>query len=126
MISAFRPSGFLVLIVLGLAGGGCRGQDPPSSVGTPREGATNVQSVFRNAPEGVRQQADDVAAAVQSQDAVGAYARLENLSGQTALTPEQKQAIANMRLALLRSLQAESERGNAAAEELLNRYRASK
>ena len=85
-----------------------------------------VQSVFQNAATEVKQQAGEVVTAVQSQNSVAAYAQLENLSGRQNLTPEQQQAIFEMRMALVRQLQAESAKGNAAAEEMLNKYRATK
>ena len=85
-----------------------------------------VQSVFQNAGAEAKQQASEVVTAVHSQNSAAAYAQLENLSGRQNLTAEQQQAIFEMRMALVRQLQAESARGNAVAEELLNKYRATK
>jgi hypothetical protein len=115
----------LAVFSLVLAVAGCGRKNTASQV-TPLENATNVQSVFQNASEDIKQQAGEVVAAVQSQNSVAAYTRLENLSGRSNLTPEQQQAILDMRMALVRQLQAESTKGNAAAEELLNKYRSTK
>lgn len=105
---------------------GCGSRDRASRAPNPGESATNVQSVFKDASEDVRQQAGEVVAAVQAQNPVAAYGQLENLSGRPSLTPEQQQAISDLRLVLVHQLQAQSAQGNAAAEELLNKYRASK
>jgi hypothetical protein len=97
----------LAVFSLVLAVAGCGRKNTASQV-TPLENATNVQSVFQNASEDIKQQAGEVVAAVQSQNSVAAYTRLENLSGRSNLTPEQQQAILDMRMALVRQLQAES------------------
>lgn len=115
----------LTVVVLALASG-CGKKDAVSQTATPQESAANVQSVFQNATEDIKQQAGEVVAAVQSENPVAAYTPLDNLSGRQNLTPEQQQAIFEMRMLLVRQLQAESTKGNAAAEELLNKYRATK
>ena len=112
--------------VFALAGVGCSKKKSAGQTASPQESAANVQSVFQNAAEEIKQQAGEVVTAVQSQNSVVAYTRLENLSGRPNLTPEQQQAVFEMQMALVRQLQAESAKGNAAAEELLNRYRATK
>ena len=116
----------LVVFVFALADVGCSRRKSASQSVSPHESAINVQSVFRNAAQDVKQQAGEVVTAVQSQNTVAAYAQLENLSGRQNLTSEQQQAIFEMRMALVRQLQEESAKGNAAAEELLNKYRATK
>ena len=117
---------FLGAFVFALAGVGCSKNTSAAHATSPQEGAANVQSVFQNAAEEIKQQAGEVVAAVQSQNSVVAYSRLANLSGRPDLTPEQHQALFEMQMALVRQLQAESAKGNAAAEELLNHYRATK
>jgi apolipoprotein N-acyltransferase len=116
----------LVVFVFALAAVGCGRRKSAAQSVSPQESAINVQSVFRNAAQDVKQQAGEVVTAVQSQNTVAAYAQLENLSGRQNLTSEQQQAIFEMRMALVHQLQAESAKGNAAAEELLNKYRATK
>ena len=116
----------LVVFVFALAAVGCGRRKSAAQSGSPQESAITVQSVFQNAAEEVKQQAGEVVTAVQSQNSVVAYTKLENLSGRQNLTSEQQQAIFEMRMALVRQLQAESAKGNAAAEEMLNKYRATK
>jgi hypothetical protein len=116
----------LVVFVFALAAVGCSRNKSAAQSGSPQESMKSVQSVFRNAAPDVKQQAGEVVTAVQSQNNVAAYAQLEYLSGRPNLTSEQQQAIFEMRMALVRQLQAESAKGNAAAEELLNKYRATK
>jgi hypothetical protein len=124
-MKASRVNCILAVVALALAGG-CGRKDAASETATQQESAANVKSVFQNATEDIKQQAGEVVTAVQSQNPVAAYTQLENLSGRKSLTPEQQQAIFEMRMALVRQLQAESTKGNAAAEELLNKYRATK
>ena len=116
----------LTVLALALAAPGCGSRDRASRADSPGATATNVQSVFKDASEDVRQQAGEVVAAVQAQNPVAAYGQLETLSGRPSLTAEQQQAISDLRLVLVRQLQSQSAQGNAAAEELLNKYRASK
>ena len=116
----------LVVFVFAQPGVGCSRSKSAARSDSPQESAINVQSVFQNAAQDVKQQAGEVVTAVHSQNHVAAYAQLENLSARQNLTSEQQQAIFEMRMALVRQLQAESAKGNAAAEELLNKYRATK
>jgi len=116
----------LVAVVFALAAVGCGRRKSAAQNGSPQENAINVESVFKNAEQDVKQQAGELVTAVHSQNNVAAYTQLENLSGRPNLTSEQQQAIFEMRMALVRQLQAESEKGNAAAEEMLNKYRATK
>ena len=115
-----------IVLILAATGTGCGRNDAGSPTATLQANATTVQSVFGNASADVKQQAGEVVAAVQSQNSVAAYTRLESLSARPELTSEQQQAVTEMRTALVRQLQAESLKGNAAAEELLNKYRATK
>lgn len=105
---------------------GCNRSSSRSSELTVPESATNVQSAFLGASEDIRQAAGEVVSAAQAANPMAAYVHLENLSSKPALTAEQKQAVFEMQMALVHQLQAESAKGNAAAEELLNRYRSSK
>jgi len=116
----------LVAFVFALAAGGCSKRKSAAQSGSPQESAINVQSVFKDAAQEVKQQAGEVVTVVNSQNSIAAYTQLENLSGRPNLTSEQQQAIFEMRMALVRQLQAESEKGNAAAEEMLNKYRSTK
>jgi len=116
----------LTVVVVALAGPGCGRKAPASGTATPQQTATNVQSAFQNAPDDLKQQAVEVVSAVQSQNPVMAYTQLEHLSARSNLSSEQQQALFEMRMALIRQLQADSAKGNAAAEELLNKYRATK
>jgi len=115
-----------MVIAFALACVGCRRSKSAAQNVSPQASAMAVQSVFQNAAEEVKQQAGEVVTAVQSQNSVVAYTKLENLSGRQNLSSEQQQAIFEMRMALVRQLQAESAEGNAAAEEMLNKYRATK
>ena len=126
MKASFPSYCVLVVFVFALDGVGCSRIKSAAQGVSPQESAINVQSVFQNAAQDVKQQAGEVVTAVHSQNNVAAYAQLENLSGRQNLTSEQQQAIFEMRMALVRQLQAESAKGNAAAEELLNKYRATK
>lgn len=116
----------MVGVIAGVAGAGCGSKSARSDAMNVRESATNVQSVFSSASEDTKQQAGALVSAVQSDNSVAAYTQLENLSSKPALTPEQRQAVFEMQMSLVRQLQADSAKGNAAAEELLNKYRATK
>ena len=116
----------MVGVVVGVVGAGCGGKSARSEALNARENATNVQSAFLSASDDVKQQAGALVSAVQSDNPVAAYTQLESLSSKPALTPEQRQAVFEMQMALVRQLQADSAKGDAAAEELLNKYRASK
>ena len=126
MSRAFRNSSLVALLIVSMGAVGCGSKSARSDSLNAKERATAVQSAFTNSSEEVRLEAGAVVSAVQAENSVAAYAQLESLAGKPALTPDQRQAVFEMQMALIQQLQAESAKGNSAAEQLLEKYRASK
>ena len=93
---------------------------------TPEEAPATIESAFRDAAPEVKQQASEAATAVEAQNDAAAFARLENLSGRPDLTPEQRKAAFDSWMAVNARLQESAAKGNSAAQELLEKYKASK
>lgn len=85
-----------------------------------------MQQAFAGAAPEVRQAVDQVTgdpAGVQSGESLE---RLQALSEVADLTPEQRQAIARARNAMLKQLQEEAAGGSAQAQQVIQRYQSSR
>jgi len=81
------------------------------------------QMAFSKAKADARESANEVVVAVQAKDYAKAYAVLQNLLGQSSLTPEQRSATARGLLAVNGALQSAQAQGDAAAAETLKQIR---
>jgi hypothetical protein len=125
MRTALGHSALLAAFVIALCG--CsRESNPAPTLATPDEAVPSIRSSFEKAPDEVRQEAEGVVAAIESQDDTGAYLRLESLSKRSELTEEQRRIVVEAWMAVNRRLAADASNGNTAAEELLNHYRSTK
>ena len=127
-LAKFRRSGLgAVLLFALMVGGGCRNRSQTSDAAAAVEkDPAAIEAAFRDAPIEVRQQATEVATALQSQNDAAAFVRLEKLSGRPDLTPEQRQAAFTSWMAVNARLQQAAANGNEGARDLLEKYRASK
>lgn len=81
------------------------------------------EKAFSKAKADTRAAASEIVAAVQAKDYMKAYAALQNLLGQSSLTPEQRSATARGLLAVNSALQAAQASGDATAAETLRQIR---
>jgi hypothetical protein len=81
------------------------------------------QKAFSKAKADTRESANEVVVAVQAKDYAKAYAVLQNLLGQSRLTPEQRSATARGLLAVSSALQSAQAQGDATAAETLKQIR---
>jgi hypothetical protein len=127
-LSAF---GLLAGLGLGLAavsGPGCS-QGDTSAVPTPvtaEQAAPAVQQAFADAAPEVKEEATEAVAAMESNDDGAAFLRLEQLVARPELSEQQRQAARDAWMAANQRLQAAATNGNAAAEAILENYRARK
>ena len=106
---------------------GCsKGAGPAPAPVSIEESTPTLESAFQQADPQVQAQANDAAVAMQGQDDAAAFVNLQSLSERPELTPEQRQAAFQAWYAVQQRLQAQATNGNQAAQELLNRYRATK
>ena len=90
---------------------------------TPEQIPSTVQTAFKGAAPEVESLANDVAASLQNQEEPKAFEQLQALSWRPDLTPEQREAA--MR-ALNEQFAAAAAKGDKTAEEMLQKYRATK
>ncbi len=93
---------------------------------TPEQIPGTVTNAFREAAPEVKNLADEVAASLHNQEEPKAFWELQELSARPDLTPEQREAALRATLALNIRLQAAAAKGDKNAEEMLQRYRATK
>lgn len=113
----------LVVALLGLSA--CKKDDPAGNASKPVT-KEEMQQAFAGAAPELRQAAEQTAgdaAGVQSGESLE---RLQALSEVPDLTPEQRQAIARSRNAMLKQLQAEAAGGSAQAQQVIQRYQSSR
>lgn len=113
----------LVVALLGFSA--CKKGEPAENASKPVT-KEEMQRAFAGAAPEVRQAAEQTAgdaAAVQSGESLE---RLQALSEVPDLTPEQRQAIARSRNAMLKQLQAEAAGGSAQAQQVIQRYQSSR
>lgn len=105
---------------------GCGRNSGGAATVTPEDAPATIEGAFRNASAEVKQQATEAATAVQAQNDTAAFVQLQSLSGRPDLTPEQRKAAFASWMAVNARLQESAAKGNSAAQELLEKYRASK
>lgn len=115
---------FLIALLLG-AGCSRSSRDPAAGVPVEQVPAT-IEAAFNNAPIEAKHQAAEAVAALQSQNDTAAFVQLQNLSERSDLTPEQRKAAFASWMAVNARLQESAAKGNSAAQELLEKHRASK
>lgn len=117
-------SSLLVLVVLLLSACGKGDQAPePMAIDQASE---QVKSTFAGASQEVRAVADGAAKSMQEGDYVDSYQRLEALSAQGDLTPEQRQKLGETQSAVIRKMSEAAESGDANAAKALEMHRARK
>jgi|SRR5690349_2382011 len=114
-----------LVVFIGVAGCSRAPVSSPQAL-APEQVAPTLNSAFKDAKPEVKEAANGVVSALQSQDAPKAFVQSQNLTERSDLTPEQRTAAALSRAAALMQLQAAAASGNKAAEDLLQAYRASK
>jgi hypothetical protein len=115
---------FLTVILLG-AGCSRSNQNAASQVPVEQVPAT-IEGAFNNAPVELKRQATEAVSALKSQNDAAAFVHLQTLSGRSDLTPEQRKAAFASWMAVNARLQQSAANGNSAAQELLEKYRATK
>ncbi len=102
-----------------------RGADAPKTL--PIEQASDqVKSSFAGARPEVRQAADDAAKSMQQGNYVDSFNRLEELSVESDLTPEQRQKLGESRAAVMLKVTDAAAGGDANAAKALEMHRARK
>jgi hypothetical protein len=117
-------SGFLALVVLLLSACG-KGDQAPEPLAID-QASEQVKSTFAGASQEVRAVADGAAKSMQEGDYVDSYQRLEALSAQGDLTPEQRQKLGETQSAVIRKMSEAAESGDANAAKALEMHRARK
>jgi hypothetical protein len=117
-------SGLLALVVLLLSACG-KGDQAPEPMAID-QAAEQVKSTFSGASQEVRAVADGAAKSMQEGDYVDTYQRLEALSAQGDLTPEQRRKLGETQSAVLRKMSEAAESGDANAAKALEMHRARK
>ena len=117
----------LVALAACLSAAGCgKGSSGAAQALSPEQVVPTIETAFKQAAPETKEAANDVVAAIQSQDDPRALAQLQVLSTQPNLTPEQLSATARSTISMLARLQIAAANGNKAAEEVLRKYRATK
>ena len=117
----------LDILAAALLGAGCSKSSQSSVSAVPVEQApAAIETAFRDAPTEVKQQATEAVTALQSQNDSAAFVQLQNLSGRSDLTAEQRKAAVASWMAVNARLQQSAANGNNAAQELLEKYKATK
>jgi hypothetical protein len=124
---ASRSANCLLLALLGL-GAGCGGKGNPGGSVDSSESETPqaIQSAFKEAKPEIKAAADQIAAAIQNQEAPKAFLQLQQLSSRSDLTADQSAAAARASASVRAQLQVAAARGDKAAAELLEEYHNSK
>ncbi|PYJ85297.1 MAG: hypothetical protein DME22_09660 [Verrucomicrobia bacterium] len=117
----------LLWLIACLAGSGCnKGANRPPEALAPEQVAPTLNSAFKQASPEIKQAANEAVSALQNKDEPRAFVQLQNLSTQSDLTAEQRQAAVRSMMSVLAQLQIAAANGNKAAEDLLQAYRSSK
>ncbi len=105
---------------------GCSRKEPAQPTASVEQTTPALEAAFKAAPLDVRQEAVEAVTALQSQNDAAAFRQLQELSQRPSLTPEQRQAAVNSWLAVNARLRQAAADGNTAAQQLLEKHRASK
>ncbi|MCW5558473.1 MAG: hypothetical protein KIT22_11665 [Verrucomicrobiae bacterium] len=99
--------------------------EPPAPIPI-SEAPTGVRSAFAGAPSALRQEAEAAADGIAGGDYVGSLGRLQMLSSSPDLSPEQLQALAQSRTAVITKLNEAAAAGDARAAAAMETYRGSR
>jgi hypothetical protein len=116
----------LASALLLLAAGCGKKSNTAKTTMAPEQVAATVEKAFQDAPAGVKQQAAEAVASLQSQNDAAAFVQFDSLSKRSELTAEQRQAAFDSWMAANLRLQQAAANGNKTARDLLETYRASK
>jgi hypothetical protein len=105
---------------------GCSQKAPDAVVATPQETVPALETAFNGAPAEMKRQALEAVGELQTQNDPAAFVRLESLSRRPELTAEQRKAAVASWMAVNQRLRESAANGNSAAQQLLEKYRASK
>ncbi len=118
---------FGAALALWIAAAGCsQGRTTAAKPIPPEQVAPTIETAFKVANPEAKEAANDVVAAMQSQDHPRALVQLQVLAAHPDLTPEQSTATARSLVSVLTQLQIAAANGNKAAADILQKYRASK
>ena len=123
-ILAIFPVAVLVLSVA-LMATACK-KSGNRAVLTPEQIPATVQSAFKDAAPDVKSVAEEATAALQNKEEPKAFEQLQALSWRPDLTPEQREAAMRAIRALNEQFAAAAAKGDKNAEEMLQKYRATK
>ena len=112
--------GLIAFVVLN----GC-GKRPTPRISTAEEAQAAIQNAFKQASPESKTAADEAAAAIQNEPAT-ALSKLQALSSNPDLDPQQRNATQDSILVVAGKLRAAAAAGDAQAEKALDEYRASK
>lgn len=112
--------GLIVWVVLN----GC-GKRPTPGISTAEEARVAIQNAFKQASPESKSAADEAAAAIQNEPAT-ALSKLQALSSNPDLDPQQRNATQDSILVVAGKLRAAAAAGDAQAEKALDEYRSSK
>lgn len=119
-LGTFGRVALIALVVLT----GC-GKRPAPGISTAEDAQAAIQSAFKQASPESKTAADEAAAAIQNEPAT-ALSKLQALSSNPDLDPQQRNATQESILVVAGKLRAAAAAGDARAEKALDEYRASK
>ena len=114
-----------MLLLAGWLATSCKKAGTPVAI-TPEQIPNTVQTAFKGAAPEVESLANDVAASLQNKEEPKAFEQLQALSWRPDLTPEQREAAMRAMRALNEQFAAAAAKGDKTAEEMLQKYRATK
>ena len=114
-----------VLLAISLAATGCKKSASPAVL-TPEQVPGAVENAFKEASPEIKDLANAVVTSLQNKEEPKAFDALQNLSNRPDLTPEQREAAMRAVIALNFQLAAAAAKGDKSAEEMLEKYRATK
>jgi hypothetical protein len=109
-------------LVIGMVG--CS-KEPPPKVLTTEEVQTTMKDAFKESPPEVTNMVNEAVTSADT-DQPKSLERLQQISAQPGLTPEQQKAATDATMALLRKLRENADNGDKKAQAALDRYRATK
>jgi hypothetical protein len=125
---SFRSAGVAALagaLLLLLSSGCGKGSEAPPPVSI-AEAPAGVKSAFAGSSAGLKQAADEAAQGIANGDYVDSLGRLQDLSANPELTPEQRRALAESQQAVMIKLAEAAAAGDAKAAESVETHRARK
>ena len=114
-----------IILLLALLAAACKKSEKPVVI-TAEQIPVTMQSAFKDAAPDVKSFAEDAAASIQNKEEPKAFEQLQALSWRPDLTPEQREAAMRAIRALNEQFAAAAAKGDKTAEEMLQKYRATK